>query len=109
MRAADEAHLQVLHLLDEQPDLSQRQLAQRLGVSVGKANYVLRALLQRGAIEARNFRDSRNKLAYTYLLTPNGVAEKAALTQGYLRRKIVEYEALRSEIERLQRGLRPKP
>lgn len=106
MRPAEEAHLQVLQLLHEQPELSQRQLAQKLGVSLGKANYVLRALLERGAIKAKNFRNSRNKLAYAYLLTPKGIAEKAALTQGYLRRKVTEYEALRSEIDRLQRDLR---
>lgn len=108
MRIADEAHLQVLRLLHEQPELSQRQLAEKLGVSLGKTNYVLRALLERGAIKARNFRSSQNKLAYAYLLTPKGLAEKAALTQGYLRRKIAEYDALRSEIENLERELRLK-
>lgn len=103
MRPAEDAHLRVLQLLHHQPDLSQRQLAEKLGVSLGKANYLLRALLDRGAIKAKNFRNSQNKLAYAYLLTPTGLAHKAALTQGYLQRKIVEYEALKAEIDNLKR------
>jgi len=105
MLTSDDAHLKVLHLLQQQPDLSQRQLAERLGVSLGKANYLLRALLEKGSIKARNFRTSQNKLAYAYVLTPQGIAQKAALAHGYLQRKTAEYEALRSEIESLQREI----
>ena len=85
--------------------MNQRQLAEQLGVSLGKANYLLHALLDKGLLKARNFRNSQNKLAYAYLLTPGGLAEKAALTRGYLERKSQEYEALRDEIERLRAEL----
>jgi EPS-associated MarR family transcriptional regulator len=95
----------VLRALEQQPDLSQRQLADMLGVSLGKTNYLLRALLDKGLLKARNFRNSQNKLAYAYLITPGGLAEKAALTRGYLERKSQEYEALRDEIERLKAEL----
>jgi EPS-associated MarR family transcriptional regulator len=77
----------VLRALAEKPDLNQRQLAELLGVSLGKTNYLLRALLDKGLLKARNFRNSQNKLAYAYLITPSGLAEKAALTRGYLDRK----------------------
>jgi EPS-associated MarR family transcriptional regulator len=92
----------VLRALEQQPDLSQRQLADMLGVSLGKANYLLRALVEKGLLKARNFRNSQNKLAYAYLLTPSGIAQKAELTRGYLERKTAEFEALKGEIERLK-------
>jgi EPS-associated MarR family transcriptional regulator len=92
----------VLRALEQQPDLSQRQLADMLGVSLGKTNYMLRALLDRGLLKVRNFRNSENKLAYAYFVTPGGLAEKAALTRGYLERKSQEYEALRDEIDKLK-------
>ncbi len=99
----------VLRALEHHPDLSQRQLADMLGVSLGKANYLLRALLDKGLLKARNFRNSQNKLAYAYLITPGGLAEKAVLTRGYLERKSKEYEALRDEIERLKADLASSP
>lgn len=92
----------VLRALEKQPGLSQRQLADMLGVSLGKANYLLRALLDKGLLKAQNFRSSQSKLAYVYLITPRGLVEKAALTCGYLERKSQEYEALRDEIEKLR-------
>jgi EPS-associated MarR family transcriptional regulator len=104
-RIQEEMRFKVLRALEQQPDLSQRQLADMLGVSLGKANYLLRALLDKGLLKARNFRNSQNKLAYAYLVTPGGLAEKAALTRGYLERKSQEYEALRDEIERLRAEL----
>ena len=104
-RLQEEMRFKVLHALQQQPDLSQRQLADMLGVSLGKANYLLHALLDKGLLKARNFRNSQNKLAYAYLVTPGGLAEKAALTRGYLERKAQEYEALRDEIERLRAEL----
>jgi EPS-associated MarR family transcriptional regulator len=76
-----------------------------LGVSLGKANYLLRALLDTGLLRVGNFRTSRHKIAYAYLITPRGLAEKAELTRGYLERKSLEYEALREEIERLKAEL----
>jgi EPS-associated MarR family transcriptional regulator len=104
-RLQEEMRFKVLHALQQQPALSQRQLADMLGVSLGKANYLLHALLDKGLLKARNFRNSQNKLAYAYLVTPGGLAEKAALTRGYLERKSQEYEALRDEIERLKAEL----
>ena len=105
-RIPEEMRFKVLRALEQQPDLSQRQLADTLGVSLGKANYLLRALLDKGLLKAENFRSSQNKLAYAYLITPRGLAEKAALTRGYLERKSEEYEALRLEIERLKADLK---
>jgi len=96
----------ILRALEQHPDLSQRQLADMLGVSLGKANYLLRALLDKGLLKAHNFGSSQNKLAYAYLITPRGLAEKASLTRGYLERKSEEYEALRLEIERLKADLK---
>lgn len=93
----------LLKRLEANPQLSQRALARELGVSLGKVNYCLRALMDKGLIKARNFRDSRNKLAYLYVLTPKGVAEKARLTMEYLRIKVAEAEAIQREIEALRR------
>ena len=101
--------LRVLRALQQQPDLNQRQLAELLGVSLGKTNYLLRALLDKGLLKARNFRNSQNKLAYAYLITPTGLAEKAALTRGYLDRKSQEYEALKDEIEKIKAELASEP
>lgn len=105
MSPSDEAHLRVLQLLQQQPEWTQRELAEALGVSVGKVNYVLRALIEKGAVKARNFRNSQHKLGYAYLLTPKGASHKAALTQRFLQRKLAEYAALKTEIERLQRDV----
>jgi EPS-associated MarR family transcriptional regulator len=96
-----EIRFRVLRALEQQPDLSQRQLAELLGISLGKTNYLLRALLDKGFVKARNFRNARNKMAYAYVLTPKGLAQKAALARSYLERKTAEYESLRIEIEKL--------
>ena len=98
----DSSLLGVLRLLDESPSRSQREVAHELGMSLGKANYVLRALLDKGLVKVQNFRNSQNKQGYAYLLTPRGVAAKAELTRLFLARKIEEYDALRLEIERLK-------
>ena len=98
----EEHHLKVLRLLQNNPELSQRDLAQALGVSLGKTNYCVRALVDKGLIKMHNFRSSGNKLAYAYLLTPAGMAAKISLTRDFLLRKRREYEALRREIEELQ-------
>lgn len=99
---SDPAQLSVLRLLDEQPSRTQREMAQELGMSLGKANYVLQALLAKGFVKIQNFKSSANKRGYAYLLTPAGVAAKAELTRHFLARKMREYDALRLEIERLQ-------
>lgn len=100
--ARDELRLRVLRALEANPELSQRRLALELGVSLGGVNYVLKALVERGFVKAGNFRKSGNKVAYLYLLTPRGVAEKASLTTAFLGRKLEEYEVLMQEIEALQ-------
>jgi EPS-associated MarR family transcriptional regulator len=102
----DEVRYRLLRYLDEHPHASQRELARELGVSVGKVNYCLRALIEKGWVKMRNFRKSRNKLTtYAYILTPKGIEEKASVTSAFLRRKVAEYEMLSAEIERLSREL----
>ena len=100
--AQDELRLRVLRALEANPELSQRQLAAELGVSLGGVNYALKALMERGFVKADNFRKSGNKVAYLYVLTPKGVAEKASLATAFLGRKLEEYEVLRQEIESLK-------
>ncbi len=105
MTPREAAHYRVLRLIEEQPEISQRELARALGVSLGKTHYLLKALLDKGLVKADNFRRSDNKLAYAYLLTPSGIAAKLELTRAFLRYKENEYQAAREEIERLRREL----
>ena len=98
----EERQLNALRLLEENPEMSQRELAEALGVSVGAANYCLKALVEKGWVKLENFQKNPNKLGYLYLLTPMGITAKAQLTAGFLRRKMAEYEALRAEIDQLQ-------
>lgn len=98
---SDDIHYRLLKLLSERPNASQRQLAEALGISLGKANYCIRALMEKGWIKARNFRNSNNKLAYAYLLTPSGIDAKTRITARFLKSKLAEYEALKAEIEQL--------
>ncbi|MCZ8255591.1 MAG: MarR family EPS-associated transcriptional regulator [Polaromonas sp.] len=100
--STEESHLQVLRLLQTNPRVNQRGLADALGISLGKTNYCLKALMNKGLIKVQNFRSSDNKLAYAYLLTPSGVAEKSKLTSEFLKRKLAEYELLQAEIEQLR-------
>jgi EPS-associated MarR family transcriptional regulator len=92
----------VIRLLATRPQLSQRELAFSLGMSLGKVNYCLRALIATGLVKAENYRSSTNKRGYLYLLTPAGLSAKAQLTRDFLSRKVAEYEALRLEIEQLR-------
>ena len=92
----------MLRLLEGNPQMNQRDLAAAAGVSLGKTNYCINALLDKGLIKVQNFRSSKRKLAYAYLLTPAGIVEKAALTQRFLKRKMEEYELLKTEIELLK-------
>lgn len=96
-------HYVLLKTLENNPSLSQRDLAKRLGISLGKVNFCLNSLIAKGSLKINNFRNSNNKLAYAYLLTPHGIEEKARMTAHFLRHKMQEYEALRAEIEELQR------
>lgn len=99
----ENTHYSLLKTLEENPDLSQRDLAKRLGISLGKVNFCLNALVAKGSLKIDNFRNNENKLAYAYLLTPHGIEEKAKITVSFLKRKMEEYEILRAEIEMLQR------
>jgi len=103
----------LLKTLENNPSLSQRDLAKRLGISLGKVNFCLNALVEKGCLKVNNFRNSDNKLAYAYLLTPHGVEEKARMTVRFLKYKMQEYEQLRAEISELkleaeQKGLLEK-
>lgn len=102
----DDTRFRLLRLLEADPAMSQRQIAAELGLSLGRVNYVLRALIEKGQIKAGNFRVSKNKLRYAYLLTPGGIEEKARLASGFLQRKLAEHAALQAEIEALQREMR---
>lgn len=102
---ADGARLAVLRLLEQRPDISQRELSEALGLSLGKTHYVLHALLDKGLVKARNFRRSGNKLAYAYVLTPSGMGEKLRLTRAFLSRKESEFEQLRHTIATLKSEL----
>ena len=99
----DTTALSVLRVLSERSHLSQREVASEVGVSLGKAHYCVRALIDKGFVKAENYRNSQNKLAYLYLLTPAGVKAKAELTRRFLAIKLKEYERLSLEIEGLRR------
>lgn len=103
--ANDELNYRLLKVLQDEPEISQRGLSERLGVSLGKVNYCLNALIERGLIKARNFKNSDNKRAYAYFLTPSGIEEKSKVAIRFLRHKMAEYEKLRAEIRQLQREM----
>ena len=98
----DSNRYRLLKLLDEQPHLTQRELAKNMGVSLGKANYCLRALIEVGIIKVNNFKNAANKAAYLYTLTPRGIDEKTKVTHRFLKRKIAEYESILLEIDELR-------
>ena len=98
----EDTHFRVLRLLQENPAMTQRDIANAVGISLGALNYCLNALMDRGLIKIGNFRRSERKLSYAYLLTPSGIARKAELTARFLNRKVAEYEKLKAEIEALQ-------
>lgn len=97
----DEYRYKILKLIEVSPEISQRELAAKLGISLGKANFCLKALIDVGLIKANNFRNSKSKLAYMYLLTPNGVEEKSKITIRFLKAKMQEYQLLKAEINLL--------
>ena len=105
MTPREAAHYRVLRLIGEQPEISQRELARSLGVSLGKTHYLIKALLEKGLVKADNFRRSDNKLAYAYLLTPKGITAKLELTRAFLRLKEGEYQSALEEIARLRKEL----
>ena len=97
----EDTYFRVLRILQDKPDVTQREIAQLLGLSTSGLNYCLNALIDKGWVKVHNFSESKNKFGYVYLLTPSGIAEKAALTGRFLQRKLLEYEAMRAEIESL--------
>ncbi|MCL6263659.1 MarR family EPS-associated transcriptional regulator [Craterilacuibacter sp. RT1T] len=101
-----DTYYRVMRLLQDNPDLTQRELAEQLGISVGGLNYCLKALAEKGWVKMQNFARAKNKFGYIYVLTPSGVAEKAALTKHFLQRKLDEYEALTQEIETLRQEVK---
>jgi len=106
MKIDPDVHFRVLHLLEEEPNLTQRELAQRLGISLGGINYCLKALIDIGQIKVDNFKKNQDKSVYLYLLTPKGIAEKASLTAGFLKRKMAEFHALKKEIDAIKSKIR---
>ena len=99
----DEYRYKILKELEANPEISQRALAKGLGISLGKANFCIQALIEKGFIKANNFRNSQNKKAYFYYLTTKGIEEKASITLQFLKCKMAEYQALKTEIKHLQR------
>ena len=95
-------HFRLLNALEEKPHMTQRDLAKKLGVSLGGVNYCLKALIEIGHIKMNNFENNPNKLNYLYLLTPSGIKEKTILTKSFLKRKMDEYQNLKKEIELIQ-------
>jgi EPS-associated MarR family transcriptional regulator len=101
-RLQQDTTFRIMTILSKNPDLTQRELADRVGISVGGVNYCLKALMEKGMVKMKNFADSKSKFGYIYVMTPRGVAERAALTRQFLKRKLEEYERLQCEIRELQ-------
>ena len=101
----------IMQILQKQPDITQRELAEQVGISLGGINFCLRALTDKGLIKMVNFAKSKNKFGYIYVITPAGLAEKATITKNFLKRKLQEHEALKDEIKNLQteKYLKNKP
>ena len=103
----EDTTFRIMRILQENPDISQRDLAERLGMSLGGLNYCLKALMDKGLVKLENFQNSHHKFKYMYVLTPAGLAQKLTMTRRFLKRKMEEYEALRAEIEALQAETQP--
>jgi EPS-associated MarR family transcriptional regulator len=104
----NEIHLQVLRAVESRPGLTQRELANELGVSLGKAHYCMKALIEKGFVKMGNFSHNQKKLDYAYLLTPSGIKNKAVLTTHFLERKAAEYAALKLELDSIGGSLKIK-
>jgi EPS-associated MarR family transcriptional regulator len=101
----EDTHFRVLRLLNENPEMSQRELAVAVGVSVGGMHYVLNALIEKGLVKLGNFTSAEDKRRYAYILTPKGISEKAAITRRFLGRKMEEYDAIKAEIDELRQEI----
>lgn len=99
----DELQHKIFKIIAENPQINQRELSRKLGISLGKANYCLKALMEKGWVKAQNFKNNKNKLSYAYLLTPSGIEQKAAVTLRYLKRKMEEYDQLKQAVEELKK------
>ena len=99
----DEYRYKILKILEANPEISQRDLARELGISLGRANFCLKALIEKGLLKVTNFRNSKNKMAYMYLLTPSGIEEKSVITARFLKIKMQDYANLEAEIRELRR------
>ena len=102
----EDTYFRVMRILHDSPDITQRELAEKLGVSVSGLNYCLKALIDKGWVKIQNFSNNKNKLGYSYLLTPAGIMQKASLTSRFLQRKMQEYEALKFEIKQLKQEVK---
>ena len=98
----DESRYKILKTLELTPRISQRELAKELGISLGKVNYCINALIEKGLVKVNNFQNNPHKRGYIYLLTPSGIEEKAHVTLSFLKSKMLEYEMLKREIAKLQ-------
>ena len=94
--------LDLLRKLESSPEYTQRDLSREIGVSLGKVNYCIKKLTEKGLIKLTNFKQNPNKMGYAYLLTPKGIEEKTKLTFSFLKRKVIEYEILKKEINELK-------
>ncbi len=102
---SEELQYKILKLIEKNPEITQREIAKELGVSLGKANYLLKAIIEKGFVKAKNFKNNKNKLGYMYLLTPQGIEEKARATVRFLKRKMEEYDQIQKEIDELRKEL----
>lgn len=98
----EDMHFRLMRLIEQKPQISQREIADHLGVSLGGINFCIKALIEKGYVKVSNFTENPHKLGYAYLLTPSGIGAKAAITGQFLKRKLAEYESLKAEIESLQ-------
>ena len=105
---SEEIQYRVLKIVEANPEITQRELADELGVSLGKANYCIKALVDKGWVKMQNFSQSKNKFGYVYLLTPRGISQKTALTARFLKHKMQEYENLKAEIKVLKKEMKSK-
>jgi EPS-associated MarR family transcriptional regulator len=103
----EDTNFRLMRILEANPDLSQREMGKALGISFGGIHYCLNALVAKGLVKIENFSQNQNKFGYVYLLTPSGIAEKAAMTSSFLKRKMEEYEALKIEIAMLKAEIKP--
>lgn len=101
-KSRESLDFELLYLLEKEPGLTQREIAGRLGISLGKVNYCLKGLAEKGAIKLSNFRASAHKLGYVYVLTPKGISQRVGMTRRFLARKLAEYERLKAQIEALE-------